>query len=125
MGIYALWLFTRLEGSVDEILRDNYQFVLAGQAMKESAEGMDSALSLALAGEEERGSKLFQRYTPVFEEHLRHQRGNISVPGDGRSKRQDYPGWTALPRLGEEVLEYFRYRFKTIDVPFRVVAAVF
>ena len=83
MGLYALWLFTRLEGSVDEILRDNYQFVLAGQAMKESAEGMDSALSLALAGEEERGSKLFQRYTPVFEEHLRHQRGNISVPGDG------------------------------------------
>jgi two-component system, NtrC family, sensor histidine kinase KinB len=83
MGLYALWLFTRLESSVDEILRDHYQFVLAGQAMKESAERMDSALSLALAGEEERGSELFQRYTPVFEEHLRHQRGNISVPADG------------------------------------------
>src|ERR1700758_5372928 len=82
-GLYALWLFTRLESSVDEILGGNYQFVLAAQATKESAERMDSALSLALAGEEERGSELFQRYTPVFEEHLRHQRRNISAPADG------------------------------------------
>jgi NtrC-family two-component system sensor histidine kinase KinB len=83
MGLYALWLFTRLEGSVDVILGDNYHFLLAGQAMNASAERMDSALSLALGGEEERGRKLFEMYTPVFEEHLRHQRGDISLAGEG------------------------------------------
>ena len=30
-GLYALWLFTRLGGAVDVILRENYQRVLAGQ----------------------------------------------------------------------------------------------
>jgi NtrC-family two-component system sensor histidine kinase KinB len=84
VGLYALWLFTRLKGSADVILRDNYQFLLAGQAMNASAERMDAALSLALAGEEERGRKLFERYTPVFEERLRHQRGNISLAGEGK-----------------------------------------
>ena len=83
IGLYAVWLLTRLGGAVDVILRENYQCVLAGQAMKESAEGMDSALSLALAGEEERGRKLFESYTPVFEKNLRHKRGSISLPGEG------------------------------------------
>jgi two-component system, NtrC family, sensor histidine kinase KinB len=82
IGLYAVWLFTRLGGAVNVILRENYQCVLAGQAMKESGERMNSALSLALAGEEERGRKLFESYTPVFEEHLRHKRGSISLPGE-------------------------------------------
>ena len=37
VGLYAVWLFTRLGGSIDTILRENYQSVLAGQEMKESA----------------------------------------------------------------------------------------
>jgi NtrC-family two-component system sensor histidine kinase KinB len=82
IGSYALWLFTRLGGAVDVILRENYQCVLAGQAMKQSAERINFALSLALAGEEERGRKLFESYTPVFEEHLRHERLRISLPGE-------------------------------------------
>jgi E1-E2 ATPase len=82
IGLYAIWLFSRLGGAVDVILRENYQCVLAGQAMKESAERMDSALSLALAGEEERGRNLFESYAAVFEEKLRHNRDSISLPGE-------------------------------------------
>ena len=37
IGLYALWLFSRLGKAVDAILRENYQCVLAGQAMKESS----------------------------------------------------------------------------------------
>jgi NtrC-family two-component system sensor histidine kinase KinB len=85
IGLYALWLFSRVGGAVDVILQENYQRVRAGQAMKESAERMDSALSLALAGEEERGRKLFESSTPVFEEHLRRTRGSISLPGEGEA----------------------------------------
>jgi hypothetical protein len=51
IGLYSIWLFTRLGGEVEVILRENYKCLLAGQAMEESAERMDSALSLALARE--------------------------------------------------------------------------
>jgi two-component system, NtrC family, sensor histidine kinase KinB len=84
IGLHARWIVSRVGGAVDVILRDNYQCLLAGQGMKENAERMDSALSLAKAGEEERGRKLFERYTPFFEEDLRHKRGNISLPGEGK-----------------------------------------
>ena len=56
VGLYAVLLFNRLGGSIDVILRENYQSVLAGQQMKESAERMDSGLSFGLAGEERRGT---------------------------------------------------------------------
>ncbi len=62
IGIYAFWSLARLGGAVEEILRDNYQRLLAGRVMKESAERMDAALSLALIGDEERAGKLFDSY---------------------------------------------------------------
>ena len=40
--LYAVFLFNRLGGSIDVILKENYESVLAGQQMKESAERMDS-----------------------------------------------------------------------------------
>jgi signal transduction histidine kinase/HAMP domain-containing protein len=52
--------------------------------MKESAEHLDSVLSLALAGEEERARKLFGSYAPVFEQYLGHERGSISLPGEAK-----------------------------------------
>ena len=60
-----------------------YQSVLAGQQMKESAERMDSGLSFALAGEERRGRDLFNENDPVFQESLRKELHNITLPGEG------------------------------------------
>ena len=61
VGLYAVLLFDRLGGSIDVILRENYQSVLAGQQMKESSERMDSGLSFALSGEERQRAGSFQR----------------------------------------------------------------
>jgi two-component system, NtrC family, sensor histidine kinase KinB len=83
VGLYAVWLFNRLGGSIDVILKENYQSVLAGQQMKESAERMDSGLSFALAGEERRGRDLFNENDPVFQESLRKELHNITLPGEG------------------------------------------
>ena len=83
VGLYAVWLFNQLGGSIDVILRENYQSVLAGQQMKESSERMDSGLSFAMAGEERRGRELFNDNVPVFQESLKKELNNITLPGEG------------------------------------------
>jgi NtrC-family two-component system sensor histidine kinase KinB len=84
MGLYAVTLFTKLGNRVDVILRENFRSVLAGQQMKETAERMDSALFFSLAGEEERGRKLYAQSLPVFRESLRTELGNITLPGEAQ-----------------------------------------
>jgi NtrC-family two-component system sensor histidine kinase KinB len=83
IGLYAVWLFSQLGSRIDVILRENFQSIVAGQQMKESAERMDSGLSFALTGEEERGRALFDSNVPIFQENLRIELGNITLPGEG------------------------------------------
>ena len=82
IGTFAISLFAKLGNSVDVILRENFRSVLAGQQMKETAERMDSALFFSLAGEEERGRKLYAENLPAFRESLRTELGNITLPGE-------------------------------------------
>ena len=82
IGAYAVSLFAKLGNSVDVILRENFRSVVAGQQMKEAAERMDSALFFSLAGEEERGRKLYEQSLPAFRENLRIELGNITLPGE-------------------------------------------
>ena len=83
VGLYAVLLFNRLGGSIDVILRENYESVLVGQQMKESSERMDSGLSFAAAGEERRGRDLFNENVPVFQASLKRELNNITLPGEG------------------------------------------
>jgi NtrC-family two-component system sensor histidine kinase KinB len=85
VGLYAVLLFNRLGGSINVILRENYESVLAGQQMKESSERMDSGLSFALAGEEKRGHDLFNENVPIFQESLKKELNNITLPGEGET----------------------------------------
>jgi len=82
MGVYAVTLFAKLGGRIDVILRENFRSVLAGQQMKETAERMDSALFFSLAGEEDRGRKLYAQNLPVFRASLHTELGNITMPGE-------------------------------------------
>lgn len=83
VGIYAIFLFSKLGGAIDVILRENYQSVVASQNMKEASERMDSGLLFMLGGEEERGKQLFQQNTPVFEKNSDIESRNITLPGEG------------------------------------------
>jgi two-component system, NtrC family, sensor histidine kinase KinB len=83
VGLYAVLLFNRLGGSIDVILKENYESVLAGQQMKESSERMDSGLSFAIAGEEVRGRQLFDQNAPIFQQSLAKELNNITLPGEG------------------------------------------
>ena len=83
VGIYAIFLFSKLGGAIDVILRENYASVVASQNMKEAAERMDSGLIFALGGDEERGKKLFYDYVPLFEKNSDIEAHNITLPGEG------------------------------------------
>lgn len=83
VGIYAIFLFSKLGGAIDVILRENYQSVVAAQNMKEASERMDSGLLFMLGGEEEKGKQLFQQNTPVFEKYSDIEAHNITLPGEG------------------------------------------
>src|SRR5580658_5885144 len=83
VGIYAIFLFLKLGGAIDVILRENYRSVVASQNMKEAAERMDSGLLFMLGGEEERGKQLFQEYVSVFEKNSDVESRNITLPGEG------------------------------------------
>lgn len=83
VGLYAIFLFHKLGGAIDVILRENYLSVVACQNMKESAERMDSGLLFMLNGEEDMGRKMYEQYAPMFEKNLGVEARNITLPGEG------------------------------------------
>jgi signal transduction histidine kinase len=82
VGIYAIFLFSKLGGAIDVILRENYRSVVASQNMKETAAQMDSGLLLMLGGEEARGKRLFENAVPLFETNSDIESQNITLPGE-------------------------------------------
>jgi NtrC-family two-component system sensor histidine kinase KinB len=88
VGIYAISLFLKLGGAIDQILRENYRSVVACQNMQEAAARMDSGLLFMLNGEEQRGRQLFAQDTPVFDRNLEVEAHNITLPGEGDLERQ-------------------------------------
>ncbi len=74
--------FLRLGGSIDRILRDNYNSVIAAQTMKESLERQDSAATFFLAGQKERARAQFKGNAPVFQGALDTERANVTESGE-------------------------------------------
>jgi len=82
-GLYSIALLDRLGGSIDVILRENYESVVACEQMKEALERLDSAALFSLAGDERRGQELAAANRPRFETALKTELGNVTLPGEG------------------------------------------
>jgi signal transduction histidine kinase len=82
LGLWAIVMIFGLGQNIDVILRENYRSVLAAEGMKEAIERMDSGLLFAVGGQDQRGRAQFAEHRPRFEEHLRVELGNITVPGE-------------------------------------------
>jgi two-component system, NtrC family, sensor histidine kinase KinB len=83
LGLQSIALLSRLGGSIDVILRENYKSVVACQDMKEAIERMDSGALFALAGDAGRGRALADLNRPRFESALDVELHNITLPGEG------------------------------------------
>lgn len=83
VGVESIALLSRLGGSIDVILRENYKSVIACEQMKEALERMDSGALFALAGHVEQGNAVARENVPRFEAALATELGNITLPGEG------------------------------------------
>jgi signal transduction histidine kinase len=83
VGIYAIFLFLKLGGAIDVILRENYRSVVASQNMETTTARMNAGLLLMLNGDEDAGRDLFQQNVPVFEQNSDVEAHNITLPGEG------------------------------------------
>lgn len=82
LGLWAVGMFYRLGWNIDVILRENYRSILAAERMKEAIERMDSGLLFVIAGQEARGREQFEANRTRFEEQLRIEQGNVTLPGE-------------------------------------------
>lgn len=82
LGLWAVGMFYRLGWNIDVILRENYRSILAAERMKESIERMDSGLLFVIAGQPARGRAEFDMNRAKFEEHLKVEQGNVTLPGE-------------------------------------------
>ena len=83
-GVMALAVgtFFHLGRSVNRILHDNYDSVIAAQNMKESLERMDSAATFYLAGQNVKAQRQYEANWPVFQKWLTVEQHNITEPGE-------------------------------------------
>jgi len=83
IGTQSILSLSTLGQSIDVILRENYQSVIACQQMKEALERMDSGLLFVLLGETQLGQELVRTNTDIFEQALDVELNTITLPGEG------------------------------------------
>ncbi len=82
VGIQSIALLTELGESIDVILRENYQSVIACQDMKEALERMDSAALFTLLGHRRDAASVIEQNDRKFESALAIELHNITLPGE-------------------------------------------
>ena len=78
----ALVNFVRLGHSIEGILRDNYDSVIAAENMKESLERQDSAATFFLAGQTQKARGQYQVNWPLFQHWADVESHNITEVGE-------------------------------------------
>jgi two-component system, NtrC family, sensor histidine kinase KinB len=83
LGIAGAILLYRLGGSIDLILRENYESVVAMQHLNEALERIDSSFQFALSESETDAKKQFDDNWPAYRRALHDEQNNITLPGEG------------------------------------------
>ena len=83
IGTQSILHLSKLGASIDVILRENYQSVIACQQMKEALERIDSGLLFVLLGREQEGDELVRNNQAAFEKALQVELSNITLTAEG------------------------------------------
>jgi two-component system, NtrC family, sensor histidine kinase KinB len=102
VGILASLTLAELGRVGENVLRDNYQSVLAAQRMKEAIERIDSAAMFLVIGDRERGLSQAAANRPKFDEALQIQEGNITEPGEAEATVRLRQLWITYQRQFEQ-----------------------
>lgn len=85
IGTQSILHLSQLGVSIDVILRENYQSVLACQQMKEALERIDSGVLFVLLGHAREGDELIRDNRAAFEKSLQLELSNITLPAEGEN----------------------------------------
>jgi signal transduction histidine kinase len=83
LGGAGVVLLSRLGGSINLILRENYASVIAMERLNEALERIDSSFQFALAGKEEKARHQYESNWPAYREALVEEEHNITLEGEG------------------------------------------
>jgi two-component system, NtrC family, sensor histidine kinase KinB len=79
LGATAIVLLQRLGGSIDLILRENYESVIAMERLNEALERIDSSFQFALAGEEQKARAQYQENWEQYDAALGKEAANVTI----------------------------------------------
>ncbi|MEW6721598.1 MAG: ATP-binding protein [Thermodesulfobacteriota bacterium] len=88
IAAHNLTRISALGDSIEVILRENYRSVVACQQMKEAIDRMDSGAVFVLLNAEDKGNEQIRAHQPLFENALRTELGNITLPGEEAAARE-------------------------------------
>lgn len=80
MGIAGVAAASYLGGRIDAILRENYDSIIAMGRLTEALERLDTSFQFALSGEPTHAHTHYQASWPAYQEALRCEQRNITVP---------------------------------------------
>jgi signal transduction histidine kinase len=83
LGTAGVVLLYRLGNSIDAILRENYDSVVAMQHLNEALERIDSSFQFFLAGQEKQAREQYAKNWKDYLDALHVEQNNITLPGEG------------------------------------------
>ncbi|OPY89651.1 MAG: Alginate biosynthesis sensor protein KinB [Syntrophus sp. PtaU1.Bin208] len=87
IGVQSILRFQELGQSIDVILRENYNSILACQQMKENLSSMDHGLLLTILGYPQEGEAQIRKNEVRFAEALQMELNNVTLPGEREKAR--------------------------------------
>lgn len=88
VGSAGVWLLHNLGGRIELILRENYRSVLYMERLNEAMERIDSSFVFAIAGQEKQARDQYEANWKKFDENLRMEQENLTVPGESQLVNQ-------------------------------------
>lgn len=102
LGGTGVVLIYHLGHQIDQILRENYDSVIFMRNLNEALERIDSSFQFALAGREQKSFQQYQDEWKSFDENLRKEANNVTLPGEQELVDTLTASSVAYRRAGDE-----------------------
>ena len=103
VGVFAMVLFSRLAGSVDVTVTENYRSVIAAQTMNLALLRMQTAVLLVFDQKTQFGKRLFAENQTLFEQNLELQLKSVTLPTEKELSEQLATHFDALRQAGMKI----------------------
>ena len=82
VGTAGVLLLSRLGNSVNAILRENYDSVIAMERLNEALERIDSSFQFSLSGQDDKARLQYSANWRTYDENLDFERSNVTLTGE-------------------------------------------